>query len=785
MAAVQQEGLQLLAVLDTSPAWARAPLDQDNRFAPPQYATTFALFARAFAARYGPQIACYQIWDEPNLFPHWGTRPVDPAGYTRLLQLAAEGIRSADPGAVVLSAALAPNTEPGGRNMSEVLFLRGMYQAGARRHFDVLAAKPYGFWSGPEDRRVDLQVLNFSRLILLREEMVRQGDAERPIWAVEFGWNALPADWQGQPPPWGTDDVAKQTDRTLRAVERARQEWGWLGLLCWASFQPAAPADDPTWGFALVGMDGRPTPFYTTLQQIATIPFAGVPADTSMYRRKIGLVAAALLILLLASLRLARRFPWRDWLTMLAAAYRTTPEVIQWLLPGLLLALYYFLPWTLPSLVVLTVCFAFIVVRFDIGLAYLVFAIPFFLYPKSLAGKAFSMVETLTVLCLFAWAGRWLQQEILADGLRAAPGRLQRRLRDWSRSRTGLDAAVAAFVLLAGLSILFSHHRGVSLREFRVVVLEPVALYFLLRQAGLLRDQLLRLADALLLSGVAVCVIGLYRYGLWGDYVLAEGVRRLRAIYPSPNNLSLLLGRILPLAFAVWWAGRPRRRYVYGLAVLPLLLSLFLTYSRGGWLLSLPAGLLAIGLLRGRRTTLLVLLVILLCLVLLLPVVGEQRFLSLLDLEQGTTFRRLKLWEAAWHMVQDYPLTGIGLDNFLYVYPRYMLPEAWQEPGLSHPHNIFLDFWTRLGVGGVLLLLWLLAAFFSLALRLYRRLPDGSERAIILGWMASMVAMLAHGLIDNSYFLIDLAFIFFLSLGWTRALQIDLCRPVVPEQRTT
>jgi O-antigen ligase len=710
---------------------------------------------------------------------------VDPSAYARLLQLAASEIRQADAGAVVLSAALAPNTEPGGRNMSEVLFLRGVYAAGAKGSFDALAAKPYGFWSGPEDRRVDPLVLNFSRLILLREEMARQGDAETPIWAVEFGWNALPRGWQGQPAPWGTDDVAKQAGRTFRAVQRARQEWGWLGLLGWASFQPAAPADDPTWGFALVGADAQPTPLYATLQQAIATPFARVAGDATSYRLRLAAIVAASLFLLGVSLCLAAHLPWRSWLAGMAAAYRSTPEVVQWLLPGLSLAVYYVLPWAVPSLLLLALCFAFFLLRLDIGLGYLVFSIPFFLYPKAIAGKAFSMVETLTLLCLAAWAGQWWVQEILPGGLSAAPRRLWRWLRAWRRSWTGLDGAVAVFVLLAGLSLLFSQNRGVSLREFRVVILEPATLYFLLRQAGLQRQQLLSLADALLLSGVAVCLIGLYRYGVLGDFVLAEGVRRLRAVYASPNNLSLLLGRILPLAIAVFWAGRPRRRYAYGLAVLPLLICLFLTYSRGGWLLSLPAGLLAIGWLRGRRTTLLVLMVILLCLVVLLPVVGRQRFLSLLDLEQGTTFRRLKLWEAALHMIQDYPLTGIGLDNFLYEYPNYMLPEAWQEPGLSHPHNILLDFWTRLGLGGLLLLVWLVAAFVSLALRLYRRLPDGNARAIILGWMASMAAMLAHGLIDNSYFLVDLAFIFFLSLGWTRALQIELSKPIAPDQKTT
>ena len=98
-----------------------------------------------------------------------------------------------------------------------------------------------------------------------------------------------------------------------------------------------------------------------------------------------------------------------------------------------------------------------------------------------------------------------------------------------------------------------------------------------------------------------------------------------------------------------------------------------------------------------------------------------------------------------------------------------MLREAWQEPDLSHPHNIVLDFWTRLGLGGVLALLGLTVAFLRTALPLYRRLPDGERRAIILGWIASMASMWAHGLIDNSYFLVDLAFAFFLGLGTVQA----------------
>jgi hypothetical protein len=36
---------------------------------------------------------------------------------------------------------------------------------------------------------------------------------------------------------------------------------------------------------------------------------------------------------------------------------------------------------------------------------------------------------------------------------------------------------------------------------------------------------------------------------------------------------------------------------------------------------------------------------------------------------------------------------------------------------------------------------------------------------LVLGVMGSMVAFLAHGFVDNSYFLVDMAFIFFLGVG--------------------
>lgn len=116
-------------------------------------------------------------------------------------------------------------------------------------------------------------------------------------------------------------------------------------------------------------------------------------------------------------------------------------------------------------------------------------------------------------------------------------------------------------------------------------------------------------------------------------------------------------------------------------------------------------------------------------------------------------------------MIRDHPWLGVGLDNFLYEYPKYILPEAWREPNLSHPHNFVLDFWVRLGIGGLLIFLWMVGAFFKRAWGTFTTTGDVYVRALMLGLMGSVVDMLAHGLIDAAFFVVDLAYVFLLTLA--------------------
>lgn len=246
VSAVAGHQLTLVPLLDGDPA---------TGFAPPADPADFAAWAAAFAARYGDRIDAYIIWDEPNLTAHWGMQPVNPNEYGALLSATAAAIRAADAGALIVAAPLAPTVETGPANLADHLYLQRLYEVGAADAFDVVAAKPYGFNSGPDDRQVSPDVLNFSRAILLREVVERNGEPHKAVWAGNWGWNALPPGWTGAPSLWGGTDEAQRAAWTTAALDRARAEWPWMGLMFLESWQPDVPADDPRQGFAIAGSE--------------------------------------------------------------------------------------------------------------------------------------------------------------------------------------------------------------------------------------------------------------------------------------------------------------------------------------------------------------------------------------------------------------------------------------------------------------------------------------------------------------------------------------------------
>ncbi|MBN1399398.1 MAG: cellulase family glycosylhydrolase, partial [Anaerolineae bacterium] len=262
-------GLEVIARLDNSPAWSRAVGDAPGwSLAPPDDFEDFGDFCYTLVSRYKGRIRYYQIWNEPNIYPEWGDQPADPAAYVELLKIAYRRAKEADPDCVVIAAGLAQTIEEtpaefGPRNLSDLLYLEKMYAAGAQGHFDVMGAQVYGLWTGPYDRRASRDRTNFSRAQLLREIMVRHGDADKPIWATEVGWNTLPDDFQGTP-AYGRVTEEKQAIYAIEAYRRAAREWPWMGVMnYWFFRRPSEAEKDQAWYyFRMVEPDMTALPVY-------------------------------------------------------------------------------------------------------------------------------------------------------------------------------------------------------------------------------------------------------------------------------------------------------------------------------------------------------------------------------------------------------------------------------------------------------------------------------------------------------------------------------------------
>ncbi|HLJ68832.1 MAG TPA: O-antigen ligase family protein [Chloroflexota bacterium] len=407
--------------------------------------------------------------------------------------------------------------------------------------------------------------------------------------------------------------------------------------------------------------------------------------------------------------------------------------------------------------------------RLDLALALPVFFAPAFMLPKHVGHEQFAPSEIFIILGVLIAAG-W--------ALAPAAGR---RL-DAARVRHSPFLAPAALFLLAGaLSTLAAADQHLALREYREVILEPVVWFGLLLAVQTRASRWVASFAALLGAGLAASVLAVAQLVTGQDLTRVSGssLPRVKALYGSADNLGLLLDRVVPVWLSVALFARRRAELLLaGIAGALLLVTLFFTFSRGAWFATaLAAGALLWRLSWGRRLAVAVLLLAALA----LAFEARSVALTLRNGHSHTVQQRLYVWQSSLRMIRDHPVFGVGPDNFLTYYAPtrsqdrwqrecapgkgYMVAAAGDEPCLSHPHNVVLDFWLSTGVLGLTSFLWLQAVFWRESVRAYRRL-GGVMQLLLAGAMAAMLASLAHGLVDNSYFLEDLAIFFWLLCGF-------------------
>lgn len=182
----QRNGLRVIGLLDYSTLQGA----DKNDWATPEYAQRFAERAAFIANRYKNQVRVWEIWNEPNL-PDFR---LEPEPYANLLALTYRAIKAVDNRAIVCAAGLA-GCWSGDNNLQAKQYLEDLYESAACKAFraergfypfDAVANHPYA-WDKPASKYME-RALNDNVLSVMR----RYGDAAKPIYITEVGWDVDP-----------------------------------------------------------------------------------------------------------------------------------------------------------------------------------------------------------------------------------------------------------------------------------------------------------------------------------------------------------------------------------------------------------------------------------------------------------------------------------------------------------------------------------------------------------------------------------------------------------------
>lgn len=330
---------------------------------------------------------------------------------------------------------------------------------------------------------------------------------------------------------------------------------------------------------------------------------------------------------------------------------------------------------------------------------------------------------------------------------------------------------IGALLMCSGVfiaTIFSSDHLREGFGVLKSWFLIPILFALVVWMRGLKNRRTIKIyGGAYFVSALIVSVTALIYY-FSGD-VTYDG--RLSGHYTSPNYLALYISPaifyLLYLkSFSFWW----KFTSLFGGMIIAI--ALYLTNSFGAWIAILGSTMIIVLLIKPKRIW------YVLCIVgigAILVVVTQYNGQKMTDLrtipERSSIASRIMIWESALMIGREHAVIGIAPNTFQDHYLRYQeFFPPYLEWAVPQPHNLYLAFWLQSGLIGLTGFLGVLFWFYQ---RMYLFIRKNASVAFLV---ASMTSIVLHGFIDTPYWKNDLAFVFWLLIGMSAALNSHLHR---------
>lgn len=330
---------------------------------------------------------------------------------------------------------------------------------------------------------------------------------------------------------------------------------------------------------------------------------------------------------------------------------------------------------------------------------------------------------------------------------------------------------ILLFVVGAAIGVFMSPDRREALGLFKAYIFDPILLFGLIITVVKTNYDILLVQASLLVSGL---IVGLSSFV--SRYKTADG--RSLGLYgveesASPNFLALFLAPIASYALAIILFSRDRRtRALAGLSFMAAAGALVSTGSRGGLLaLAFTTGITILIFAYQHVAMHLKPILKALMVLFVMSSLGLGWFLAKPNFSASASHRattsnnlRYEIWRTTVvDIIPAQPLFGVGLGNYQDYFTkataqRVNFPE-YISPWARSPHNFFLNIWVNIGFLGLVATVWLIYLWATEIKNIHW---SASWRFASL---ASLLALLVHGLVDAVYWKNDLAALFWLLLG--------------------
>ena len=264
-------------------------------------------------------------------------------------------------------------------------------------------------------------------------------------------------------------------------------------------------------------------------------------------------------------------------------------------------------------------------------------------------------------------------------------------------------------------------------------------------------------------AATAVAVVGVGKL----LFVPPEETTRLGIFQFYMTTAELMMIAAMMLLPFVVHPRTPRTVRIASLAaLLPVLVSLYATVTRGAYI-AVAAGALFVALVRNKKLVI-PLLVVVVLLIIFAPPYVENRLKSIVDLNHPENASRLMMWTLGLRIFADRPIVGVGDIDLGDLFRKYADPG--QGIYWGHVHNVALQFLVTLGIVGFILVVLMFVKIFIVQWRVYRASRDDwFTSSIALGSLAIFVGMHVAGLVEWSFGDQEVATLFWAMLGMTLA----------------